>query len=143
MTSAFSGSPARRRLFLVPAALALVVAASSACGSAGGAASSGTSSASSASSSAAASSPAASSMKTMIMIKDFAFTAPASVSPGATVEVMNADGEAHTVTSDKGGDFDVTVAAGATATFKAPTSPGSYDFHCIYHSNMHGVLVVK
>lgn len=82
-------------------------------------------------------------MDTMIMIEDFAFRAPESVSPGARVEVMNLDTEAHTVTADEGADFDVTVAPGATASFPAPTAPGSYDFHCTYHANMHGVLVVK
>jgi plastocyanin len=79
----------------------------------------------------------------MIMIKDFAYRTPTSVSPGARVEVMNGDGEAHTVTSDSKGDFDVTVAAGASVTITAPTKPGSYAFHCNFHSNMHGVLVVK
>jgi plastocyanin len=137
VTSPFRGGPAWRRLVLVPAALALVAAASTACGNAD-VASSGTSSAS-----APAPSPAGSSMKTMIMIEDFAYETPTSVSPGAKVEVMNRDSEAHTVTSDKGGGFDVTVAADATVTFTAPTTPGSYDFHCTYHSNMHSVLVVK
>jgi plastocyanin len=28
-------------------------------------------------------------------------------------------------------------------TFTAPNKPGTYPFHCTYHSNMHGVLVVK
>ena len=28
-------------------------------------------------------------------------------------------------------------------TFTAPAAPGSYKFHCAYHSNMHGTLVVK
>jgi len=82
-------------------------------------------------------------MDTMIMIQNFAYQPPTSVSPGARVEVMNRDGEAHTVTSDSNGDFDVTVPPSATVTFTAPTTPGSYDFHCSYHSNMHGVLVVK
>jgi hypothetical protein len=27
--------------------------------------------------------------------------------------------------------------------FTAPMKPGSYPFHCAYHSNMHGVLVVR
>ena len=77
------------------------------------------------------------------MIQDFGYQVPASVSPGATVSVMNMDGEAHTVTADSGGAFDVQAAAGATGTFTAPETPGSYPFHCTYHGNMHGVLVVK
>lgn len=82
-------------------------------------------------------------MAGMIMIKDFSFATPKSVKAGSTVMVMNDDSEAHTVTADSGGAFDVTVQAGTTATFKAPTKPGSYPYHCNYHSNMHGTLVVR
>jgi plastocyanin len=78
----------------------------------------------------------------LITIKDFAFAVPAAVPAGATVQVKNDDTEAHTVTADAGG-FDVMVAPGATATFTAPAMPGSVPFHCTYHSNMHGVLVVS
>ncbi|UQX86935.1 cupredoxin domain-containing protein [Jatrophihabitans telluris] len=53
------------------------------------------------------------------------------------------DGENHTVTADSANAFDVKATAGSTVMFKAPTAPGSYAFHCTYHSNMHGVLVVK
>jgi plastocyanin len=79
----------------------------------------------------------------MIMIQNFAYKAPASVAPGATVSVMNMDGEAHTVTADTGSAFGVTVPPGKTVTLTAPTAPGSYAFHCEYHANMHGTLVVK
>lgn len=79
----------------------------------------------------------------MIMIRDFKYTTPASVSPGATITVHNMDGENHTVTADKGTIFDDKATAGGTTTFKAPMSAGTYAFHCTYHSNMHGVLVVK
>lgn len=48
-------------------------------------------------------------------------------------------------TSDQSGLFDVTVnASGGTATFTAPPSkPGTYPYHCTFHSDMHGTLVVK
>src|SRR4051812_1962331 len=78
----------------------------------------------------------------LLHITGFAFQVPTSVSPGATVRVQNIDGEAHTVTADEGDAFDVQVPAGATVTFTAPTTPGSYAFSCTYHGNMHGVLVV-
>ena len=136
---ASAGRRAPRRLTRVAAALALVVVFSAACGDSGTASKA---SAAATSSTGSASSTTVS-MDTMIMIEDFAFRAPASVSPGARVEVMNLDTEAHTVTADQGADFDVTVAPGATVSFAAPTAPGSYDFHCTYHANMHGVLVVK
>jgi plastocyanin len=76
-----------------------------------------------------------------IMIKDFTFTVPTSVSPGATVTVHNMDGLAHTVTADDGG-FDSPAPAG-NSSFTAPTKPGSYPFHCSIHPEMHGTLVVK
>ncbi|MEO6700560.1 MAG: cupredoxin domain-containing protein [Jatrophihabitantaceae bacterium] len=79
----------------------------------------------------------------MIHISKFMFQTPASVSPGATISVMNMDGEVHTVTADSGNAFDVNATAGSVVSFKAPTKPGSYPFHCNFHSNMHGVLVVK
>jgi plastocyanin len=78
----------------------------------------------------------------VIMIKDFVFTTPASVSPGAEITVDNMDGLAHTVTADKGGAFDSAAPAG-NSTFTAPTKPGSYPFHCNIHPEMHGTLVVK
>jgi plastocyanin len=77
----------------------------------------------------------------VIMIKDFTFTVPASVSPGATVTVHNMDGLAHTVTADDGG-FDSPAPAG-NSTFTAPTKPGTYRFHCSIHPEMHGTLVVR
>ena len=77
------------------------------------------------------------------MIHTFAYQTPASVSPGATVSVMNIDGEAHTVTADSAAPSTTRRPAGTTTTFTAPSTPGSYPFHCTYHGNMHGVLVVK
>ncbi len=103
-------------------------------------ASAGTSSAGT-SSAAGASQPAA--QPAVITISKFAYTVPESVSPGAMITVMNKDEEAHTVTADSGDAFDDKATAGATTQFTAPSKPGSYPFHCTYHSNMHGVLVVK
>ena len=79
---------------------------------------------------------------TTIMIQNFQYTMPGSVSPGTRVSVMNMDDEAHIVTADTGQAFAVTVPAGKTVTFIAPSSAGSYAFHCDYHANMHGTLVV-
>ncbi|MEO7262934.1 MAG: cupredoxin domain-containing protein [Jatrophihabitantaceae bacterium] len=59
------------------------------------------------------------------------------------ITVQNKDGEKHTVTADSADAFDVEVDGDGSASFKAPTAPGSYPLHCIFHSNMHGVLVVK
>lgn len=79
-----------------------------------------------------------------ITIKDFAFGNPVTVSPGAAVTVTNQDTAEHTVTADQGQAFDAEVkGGGGTATFTAPSQPGTYAFHCTYHPNMHGTLTVK
>lgn len=77
-----------------------------------------------------------------ITIKDFAFTVSGKVAPGAKVMVMNGDSEAHTVTADSGGAFDVMVPASGSAVVTAPAKAGSYAFHCTFHSSMHGKLEV-
>lgn len=79
----------------------------------------------------------------MITIKNFAYMVPTSVRPDSRVAVKNTDQVAHTVTTDQSDLFDVTVSPGATARFTAPSMPGAYKFHCTFHSNMHGTLVVK
>jgi len=77
-----------------------------------------------------------------ITIKDFKYTTPTSVSPGATINVKNEDSIAHTVTADSGNAFDDQANSG-TSSFTAPSEPGSYPFHCTFHPEMHGTLVVK
>jgi plastocyanin len=68
-----------------------------------------------------------------ITIKNFKFTT-ATVKAGSTVTVKNDDSTAHTVTSDTAGQFDAgTVDPGKTATFTAPSTPGSYPYHCNIH----------
>lgn len=79
----------------------------------------------------------------MITINDFAYDVSGPVSAGATVSVKNNDDVAHTVTSDSGNQFAVKVSPGSTATFTAPATAGTYKFHCKYHANMHGKLVVQ
>jgi plastocyanin len=85
--------------------------------------------------------PSRHAMSGMIMISNFAFAGPGMVKPGAKVMVMNEDSEAHTVTSDSG-RFDVKVDPGRSVTFTAPRTPGSYPYHCSFHSQMHGTIKV-
>jgi plastocyanin len=138
----------RSKKILLAAVVTAAIVALSGCGSSGGSSNAGSTPKSSAPKTPAASSdnskthaPAAAAA--MITIKDFAFQGPTSVKPGTQVMVMNSDAETHSVTSDTSGLFDVNIDADATATFTAPTKPGSYPYHCKYHSNMHGTLVVK
>ena len=79
-----------------------------------------------------------------IVISNFAYTVPASVHPGQQVTIVNRDDPNHTVTADANNVFDVRVSGGGgTATFTAPTTPGTYPFHCKYHANMQGTLTVR
>jgi plastocyanin len=116
----------RRPSILLIALLALAGLALAGCGSSGGS----------------GGSTSAAATKFVITIKDFGYTTPASVSPGATILVRNQDDTEHTVTADSGNAFDDQAPTG-NSTFKAPTKPGSYPFHCTFHPEMHGTLVVK
>lgn len=88
-----------------------------------------------------ASSAAASTAK--ITIDNFQFTSPQSVAPGATVTVVNSDQAEHSVTADQGNAFNVDIEGSKSATFTAPTQPGTYAYHCSYHPMMHGQLIVQ
>ncbi len=119
--------------FLVVGAVALVLAG---CGGGGGSHSSSASSGSSASSSAAA--PAT---PNTIQIKSFSFSpSPITVAPGTVVTVSNQDAATHTVTSSA---FDTGRVSGhSSATFTAPTAPGTYAYHCNIHQYMKATLIV-
>ncbi len=68
------------------------------------------------------------------------------VNASANVTVMGFDPEAHSLTADDG-SFDVEVPAPApggytTVWFDAPATGGNRTFHCRYHPEMTGWLVV-
>jgi plastocyanin len=61
----------------------------------------------------------------------------------ATVNWVNGDTQAHTVTADSGNAFNSgNIAAGQSYTFTF-TSAGTYAYGCTYHSWMHGTVIVK
>ncbi|HYO01116.1 MAG TPA: cupredoxin domain-containing protein [Mycobacterium sp.] len=78
-----------------------------------------------------------------ITISGMAFGDPLTVSPGATITIVNEDSVEHSVTSKPETGFDTDVDGGAQKTFTAPTQPGEYPFICKYHPNMKGTLIVK
>jgi plastocyanin len=78
-----------------------------------------------------------------ITIKDFKYSGITSVPAGAQITVKNDDTQAHTITSDTKGAFDVKINPGKSATFAAPAKAGSFPYHCTYHGNMHGTLKVR
>lgn len=78
-----------------------------------------------------------------ITIDSFAYSGTMTVKAGEKITVTNKDSVAHTLTDKSTHKFDTgNIAVGGTATFTAPTKPGSYPFGCTYHSDMHGTLVV-
>jgi plastocyanin len=92
----------------------------------------------------ATSSPGAPVVGSQIVISNMAYTVPPSVGPGQQLTIVNNDEENHTVTADQDNLFDVVVSgSGGIKTFNAPSTPGTYPFHCRYHANMHGVLTVQ
>jgi plastocyanin len=72
-----------------------------------------------------------------------AFGGPLTVGPGTQVNIVNNDSVEHSVTSDTAGAFDQDVEGNKKATMTAPSKPGEYPFHCSYHPNMKGTLIVK
>ncbi len=103
-----------------------------------------TSASSSSSASASASTGGSTATKTAVVtIKNYAYSGATSVAAGTMITVKNEDSAAHTITADSGGKFDVKVDPGKSVTFAAPKAPGSYPYHCTYHSNMHGALKVS
>ena len=100
---------------------------------------------SSGSSSKAATTGSAGASGTAVTIKNFSFKpSPLTVKAGATVQVTNGDGTAHTVTADDKTSFDTSrIEGGAGKGFTAPTKPGTYAYHCNIHDYMKGSLVVS
>jgi plastocyanin len=146
--------PTRLAALTVTGVLALtaLTACSSSSPTASSSSSDSSSTTASASSSATSSSPSASpptstdsgATKTAtITIKDFKYSGITSVPAGAQITVKNDDTQAHTITSDTKGAFDVKINPGKSATFAAPAKAGSFPYHCTYHGNMHGTLKVR
>lgn len=78
-----------------------------------------------------------------IVISNMSYTVPPSVKPGQQLTIVNNDSANHTVTANENNLFDVRISGGGgRETLTAPTTPGTYPFHCKYHANMQGVLTV-
>jgi plastocyanin len=79
-----------------------------------------------------------------VTIQNFAFNpARFTVSPGATITVVNDDEVIHTLTADNRGFNSGDVTNGVPVTFQAPMQPGIYPFHDYLHGYMLGVLTVS
>lgn len=131
----------------VAAAAATVLFLAAACGGTSSGGSSASNPPPAATATAAATAPASSAPTAaagaQITIASFSFGSPLTVKAGQKVSVKNSDGVTHTVTADDGKSFDASVDANGTASFTAPSKPGTYKFHCTIHPQMKGTLTVQ
>jgi len=86
--------------------------------------------------------PAAPGAPPQVSIQEYTFSA-VTAAPGATVAVVNADEESHTVTSSDDLFNSGEVVTGTPGSFIAPSTPGIYSFECLIHPTMVGQLVVS
>jgi plastocyanin len=76
-------------------------------------------------------------------IKDFAFNpAELDISVGTTVTWTNDDSAPHTATQNGGGFQSDKIDQSGSFSFTFDTA-GTFEYHCEYHPNMHGTIVVK
>ena len=136
----------RRRLVLVGAlvGVTLVLAGCSSGGATAGSGSTPTTVGSpGATGSTAAGSAQGTTAEATITIKDFAYGDPLTVAPGTTVTVINMDSAPHNA-NDAGGAFgEPLLQQGESATFVAPSEPGTYNLICTLHPQMSGELIVS
>jgi plastocyanin len=79
-----------------------------------------------------------------LVIRNYGFLpANLTVPPGATVTVRNEDQAIHTVTADNRAFNTGNVNQGVASAFTAPTQPGTYPYHCMFHNYMTGTLTVS
>jgi plastocyanin len=67
---------------------------------------------------------------------------PLSVPVGSTVVWANSDGTSHDPTSDTGAFAIPSIRSGGQGSFTFAT-PGSFPYHCGFHPNMVGTIVVQ
>jgi plastocyanin len=132
-----------KKICMFLAAIALSAALATACGNSGSTKeTTDTATATSSGTATSKNSPTATAGVT-ITIEKMAFGEPLTVAPDAEITVANNDSVEHSVTSDTAGAFDVEVDSNEKKTLTAPSQPGEYPFHCKYHQNMKGTLIVK
>ena len=75
-----------------------------------------------------------------LTISGFAFDPSELTVSAGTIDIANEDGATHSVTADDD-SFDVDVSGGGSASITVDT-PGTYAYHCRFHSSMTGTIVV-
>jgi predicted lipoprotein with Yx(FWY)xxD motif len=85
----------------------------------------------------------ANAQKVSVTIKDFAFNPdPLEISVGTTVTWTNEDTVPHTATGNGNTFTTPTINQGQSESVTF-TKAGTYEYHCEFHANMHGTIVVK
>jgi plastocyanin len=78
-----------------------------------------------------------------VEIKDFMFMpAELDIAVGTTVTWTNSDSAPHTATQDGGGFQSDRLNQSETYSFTFDTA-GTFEYHCEFHPNMHGTIVVQ
>jgi len=78
-----------------------------------------------------------------VSIVNFAYDpTPSTIAVGDTVTWTNMDSAPHTVTADDGSFQSGTLQQGESFSFTFTTA-GTVDYHCEFHANMHGQVVVQ
>ena len=89
-----------------------------------------------------ATSPASAGEAQTVTIQDFAFTPQTlTIAAGTTVTWTNNDASPHTSTSSNGAWDSGNLNQGESFSFTF-TTPGTYDYVCIYHGGMSGTIIV-
>jgi len=83
----------------------------------------------------------------VVTISNSAFSpTPLTIPKGTTVTWKNTDSMNHTATADNSSAFQFDtgdIAAGATSGGITFTQAGTFEYHCTYHSSMHGKVTVQ
>ncbi|NVO19931.1 MAG: cupredoxin domain-containing protein [Bacteroidetes bacterium] len=78
-----------------------------------------------------------------VWIENFQFNpSVVNTTVNSTVQWINKDNSAHTATSDSAVFASPTLNAGTTFSYTF-TKPGTYKYHCSFHSTMTGTVIVK
>ena len=79
-----------------------------------------------------------------VTIRGFAFMpAGATIAPGESITWSNADGTAHTATSNTGAFDTGVIAVGSTSKTVPFANAGTYAYHCSIHPSMTGTITVQ
>ncbi len=79
-----------------------------------------------------------------ITISSFSFSPSTfTVKAGQKVTVVNQDSIQHSLIANDGSFDTGLLSQGQIGSFTAPTTPGTYSYHCSVHTTMTGTLIVQ